>query len=113
MEKRSCPVQALEPMKVLGLMKPESGKIFLAIFVPSRMMNENIFLWLFISLVLAIGFEKATAGQPGNYLFYSWNAFLDGPFGRKYLHGVAKVLSGRWREQGLLPPCAAQRVYEP
>lgn len=111
MATRLCPINALEPMKILGLRQETWGHACLVYAL----------IFLFVSPFTAIGVsigvayigDKLGRNRPGNYVLYKLSIAINSSrFAQKHPF-VKKATSVAWKEAGLLPPPPAQSTYEP
>ena len=112
---RRCPIQALEPIKVLGL-KQGSAYTVMCFVAISRFIGTSIggmIGWFFAGVLVSYIFEKLTAGQPPNYLVHMVFARIGELGTSKGMRKLLRTLTGGWMAAGLAPPPGLFDHFDP
>lgn len=107
---RTCPVNALEAFRILGL-RYEYLVMGLVIFIALR--NQiTPFGSLAAGVLAANALQKLTAHQPDGWLQQKALVWICSAKVRRYIPGISRGLEAQCLERGVIPPSGAGKVYE-
>ncbi len=114
---RRCPVNALEPFRVLGL-QPEYMSFSVVGFVVLQGWLKVVigpsgpFIAMAIIIPAALGLQKGTQDRLKGYLFHSFLLWMTAPPRARYIRPLCNLIDREFLRSGVLPPSNLRNSYE-